>query len=60
MSSTEARRFLGTQIPRQPLLIIIIIFFIIIIIVIIIIIIIIIIITSHTGKSNDYNYFTLY
>ena len=57
MSSTEARPFLGTQIPRQPLLIIIII---IIIIVIIIIIIIIIIITSHTGKSNDYNYFTLY
>ena len=55
MSSTEARPFLGTQIPRQPLLIIII-----IIIVIIIIIIIIIIITSHTGKSNDYNYFTLY
>ena len=57
MSSTEARPFLGTQIPRQPLLSIIII---IIIIVIIIIIIIIIIITSHTGKSNDYNYFTLY
>ena len=56
MSSTEARPFLGTQIPRQPLLIIIII----IIIIVIIIIIIIIIITSHTGKSNDYNYFTLY
>ena len=55
MSSTEARPFLGTQIPRQPLLIIII-----IIIIVIIIIIIIIIITSHTGKSNDYNYFTLY
>ena len=53
MSSTEARPFLGTQIPRQPLLIII-------IIIVIIIIIIIIIITSHTGKSNDYNYFTLY
>ena len=39
MSSTEARTFVGTQIPRRPLFIII-------------IIIIIIIITSDTGKSK--------